>query len=207
MFPKSLLMLLFAIPAGVAVGLLTIYVLYLLDQRIHDGTRLQEMFHVPLWSSIPDVQDATPAAVTASLYRLYSLLPLDRIAADGFALGLTSARHGEGVTFITLQLKRLLEERGHRVSVDGASAPTPGEVLLLDASALSSNPQAFLTLRRADQIVLVIEARTSTVPTIENAVSLLTTAFGKVDGMILNRRRFEVPAKVLARLNSWRGAA
>ena len=206
-FPKSLLMLLFAIPAGVAVGLLTIYVLYLLDQRIHDGTRLQEMFHVPLWSSIPDVQDATPAAVTASLYRLYSLLPLDRIAADGFALGLTSARHGEGVTFIASQLKRLLEERGHRVSVDGASAPTPGEVLLLDASALSSNPQAFLTLRRADQIVLVIEARTSTVPTIENAVSLLTTAFGKVDGMILNRRRFEVPAKVLARLNSWRGAA
>lgn len=53
----------------------------------------------------------------------------------------------------------------------------------------------------------MIEARTSTVPTIENAVSLLTTAFGKVDGMILNRRRFEVPAKVLARLNSWRGAA
>ncbi|SFY41286.1 Uncharacterized protein involved in exopolysaccharide biosynthesis [Pseudomonas sp. NFR02] len=206
-FPKSLLMLLFAIPAGVAVGLLTIYVLYLLDQRIHDGTRLQEMFHVPLWSSIPDVQDATPAAVTASLYRLYSLLPLDRIAAEGFALGLTSARHGEGVTFIASQFKRLLEERGHRVSVDGASAPTPGEVLLLDASALSSNPQAFLTLRRADQIVLVIEARTSTVPTIENAVSLLTTAFGKVDGMILNRRRFEVPAKVLARLNSWRGAA
>lgn len=206
-FPKSLLMLLFAIPAGVAVGLLTIYVLYLLDQRIHDGTRLQEMFHVPLWSSIPDVQDATPAAVTASLYRLYSLLPLDRIATQGFALGLTSARHGEGVTFIASQLKRLLEERGHRVSVDGANAPTPGEVLLLDASALSSNPQAFLTLRRADQIVLVIEARTSTVPTIENAVSLLTTAFGKVDGMILNRRRFEVPAKVLARLNSWRGAA
>lgn len=206
-FPKSLLMLLFAIPAGVAVGLLTIYVLYLLDQRIHDGTRLQEMFHVPLWSSIPDVQDATPAAVTASLYRLYSLLPLDRIATQGFALGLTSARHGEGVTFIAEQLKRLLEERGHRVSVDGANAPTPGEVLLLDASALSSNPQAFLTLRRADQIVLVIEARTSTVPTIENAVSLLTTAFGKVDGMILNRRRFEVPAKVLARLNSWRGAA
>lgn len=206
-FPKSLLILLFTVPAGVAVGLLSIYVLYLLDQRIHDGTRLQEMFQVPLWSSIPDVQDATPAAVTASIYRLYSLLPLDRIASTGFALGLTSARHGEGVSFIVEQLKCLLEERGHRVSVNGAQAPQPGEVLLLDASALSSSSQALLMLRRADQIVLVIEARTSTVPTTENALSLLTTAFGKVDGMILNRRRFEVPAKVLARINSWRGVA
>ncbi|NMZ03060.1 polysaccharide biosynthesis tyrosine autokinase [Pseudomonas proteolytica] len=206
-FPKSLLILLFTIPAGLAVGLLTIYVLYLLDQRIHDGARLQEVFGVPLWSSIPDVQHATPAALTASIYRLYSLLPAERIASEGFALGLTSARHGEGVSFIIEQLKRLLEERGHRVSVNGSDAAKPGEVLLLDASALSSNPQAFLTLRRADQIVLVIEARTSTVPTIENALSLLTTAFGKVDGMILNRRRFEVPANVLARINSWRGAA
>lgn len=206
-FPKSLLILLFTIPAGLAVGLLTIYVLYLLDQRIHDGARLQEVFGIPLWSSIPDVQHATPAALTASIYRLYSLLPAERIASEGFALGLTSARHGEGVSFIIEQLKRLLEERGHRVSVNGSDAAKPGEVLLLDASALSSNPQAFLTLRRADQIVLVIEARTSTVPTIENALSLLTTAFGKVDGMILNRRRFEVPANVLARINSWRGAA
>lgn len=206
-FPKSLLILLFTIPAGLAVGLLTIYVLYLLDQRIHDGARLQEVFGVPLWSSIPDVQHATPAALTASIYRLYSLLPAERIASEGFALGLTSARHGEGVSFIIEQLKRLLEERGHRVSVNGSEVAKPGEVLLLDASALSSNPQAFLTLRRADQIVLVIEARTSTVPTIENALSLLTTAFGKVDGMILNRRRFEVPANVLARINSWRGAA
>lgn len=206
-FPKSLLILLFTIPAGLAVGLLTIYVLYLLDQRIHDGARLQEVFGVPLWSSIPDVQHATPAALTASIYRLYSLLPAERIASEGFALGLTSARHGEGVSFIIEQLKRLLEERGHRLSVNGSDAAKPGEVLLLDASALSSNPQAFLTLRRADQIVLVIEARTSTVPTIENALSLLTTAFGKVDGMILNRRRFEVPANVLARINSWRGAA
>ncbi|MFC6299188.1 lipopolysaccharide biosynthesis protein [Pseudomonas sp. CCM 7893] len=206
-FPKSLLILLLTIPAGVAVGLLTIYVLYLLDQRIHDGTRLQEVFHVPLWSSIPDMQDATPAALTASIYRLYSLLPIDRIASEGFALGLTSARHGEGVGFIIEQLQQLLVERGHQVTVNGGEAPQPGEVLLLDASALSANPQAFLILRRADQIVLVIEARTSTVPTIENALSLLTTAFGKVDGIILNRRRFEVPANVLARLNSWRGAA
>ncbi|AKA22425.1 GumC family protein [Pseudomonas chlororaphis] len=206
-FPKSLLILLFAIPAGIAVGLLTIYVCYLLDQRIHDGARLPELFQAPLWGSVPDLDDATPEAMTASLYRLYSLLPLDRIESQGLTLSLTSARQGEGVSFILERLRRLLEERGHRVRLDGDAAAQPGEVLLLDASPLLSNPQAFLTLRRADLIALVIEARTSTVPMIENALSLLTTAFGKVDGLILNRRRFEVPARLLERINSWRGAA
>lgn len=206
-FPKSLLILLFAIPAGIAVGLLTIYVCYLLDQRIHDGARLPELFQAPLWGSVPDLDDATPEAMTASLYRLYSLLPLDRIESQGLTLSLTSARQGEGVSFILERLGRLLEERGHRVRLDGDAAAQPGEVLLLDASPLLSNPQAFLTLRRADLIALVIEARTSTVPMIENALSLLTTAFGKVDGLILNRRRFEVPARLLERINSWRGAA
>lgn len=206
-FPKSLMILLFAIPAGLAVGLLTIYVCYLLDQRIHDGARLPEVFQVPLWGSVPDLEDATPAAMTASIYRLYSLLPMDRVEADGLALGLTSARHGEGVSFIIQRLQRLLEERGHRVRVGGNEPAGPGEVLLLDASALSINQEAFLTLRRADLMVLVIEARTSTVPMIENALSLLTTAFGKVDGLILNRRRFEVPSRVLDLINRWRGVA
>lgn len=206
-FPKSLLILLFAIPAGIAVGLLTIYVCYLLDQRIHDGSRLPELFQVPLWGSVPDLEDATPAAMTASIYRLYSLLPMDRIESQGLTLGLTSARHGEGVSFILERLRRLLEERGQRVRVNDSAPAQPGEVLLLDASALLSNQEAFLILRRADLIALVIEARTSTVPMIENAMSLLTTAFGKVDGLILNRRRFEVPSRVLERINSWRGAA
>jgi Mrp family chromosome partitioning ATPase len=144
--------------------------------------------------------------MTASIYRLYGLLPMDRIEREGLALGLTSARDGEGVSFIIWQLRLLLEERGHRVKVNGAGPALPGEVLLLDASSLSSNRDAFLLLRRADLIALVIEARTSTVPMIQNALSLLTTAFGKVDGVILNRRRFEVPATVLLRLNHWRGA-
>lgn len=209
-FPKSLMILLFAIPAGIAVGLLTIYVCYLLDQRIHDGARLQEIFHVPLWGSVPDIEDRTPASnnqLTASIYRIYGLLPIERIETEGLAIGLTSARHGEGVSFIIQQLHRLLQERGHTVKLNTVGPALPGEVLLLDASALLSNQEAFLILRRADLIALVIEARTSTVPMIENALSLLLTAFKKVDGIILNRRRFEVPANVLAWINQWHGAA
>ncbi|MDP1165949.1 hypothetical protein, partial [Klebsiella pneumoniae] len=50
-------------------------------------------------------------------------------------LGLTSARHGEGVTFVVEQLRQLLLENGVNVRVGGLAPAEPGEVVLLDASA------------------------------------------------------------------------
>ena len=58
----------------------------------------------------------------------------------------------------------------------------------------------------ADLIALVVEAQKSTVPVVEHALSILNTAFGKVDGIIINRRKFEVPAKVLQTIAKYRGA-
>ncbi|MEG6673268.1 lipopolysaccharide biosynthesis protein, partial [Pseudomonas aeruginosa] len=69
-------------------------------------------------------------AFNASIYRLYGLLPYARIEENGLTLGLTSARHGEVVTFIIEQLRRLLEEIGVRVRIGGEPAQ-PGEVVLL----------------------------------------------------------------------------
>ncbi|KAF1028332.1 MAG: hypothetical protein GAK37_02260 [Pseudomonas sp.] len=200
MFPKSLLMLVLAIPFAVVVGLLAIYLSYLLDQRIHDGGLVENKFGLPLWTTLPELDTSTAQstnAFNASIYRLYGLLPLEQIAEQGLTLGLTSARHGEGVTFIVEQLRHLLEENSIRVRVGGADKPAPGEVVLLDASALLANRDAFINLRRADRIALVVEAQNSTVPVVEHALSILTTAFGKVDGIIINRRKFEVPVNVL----------
>ena len=70
-------------------------------------------------------------------------------------------------------------------------------MVLLEASDLLRNREAFLRLSRADQIVLVVEARASLVPVVDNALGVLRTAFRKVDGIVLNRRRFEVPPRVL----------
>lgn len=207
-FPKSLLMLILALPAGFAVGLLTLYLCYLLDQRIHDGALVEETFGVPLWSSVQDIgrpPHQLSSGFIASIYRLYGQLPLEQITERGLTLALTSARSGEGVSFILEHLQRLLEERGHRVRCDSAVPAEPGVVVLLDASALLSNQQAFINLRQADLIVLVVEAQQSTVPMVESALATLTTAFKKVDGIILNRRRFEVPASVLNQIGRWRG--
>lgn len=206
-FPKSLLILLMALPAGLAVGLLTLYLLYLLDQRIHDGAKVEEVFGVPLWSSVPDIgpEPVTPtSAFIASIYRLYGLIPLQQVEESGYVLALTSARHGEGVSFIQNRLRQLLEERGYKVRLEAGSPAQPGEIVLLDASALLSSHEAFVTLRRANQIVLVVEAGQSTIPMVQSALSALTTAFKKVDGIILNKRRFEVPERVLRVVNRLR---
>ncbi len=197
--PKSLLLLLLALPAGGIVGLVVVYLSALLDQRIHDGGRIESRFGVPLWSTVKEISaGAEDNDFHASLHRIYGTLPLDRVAQSGLTLGLTSSRVGEGVSFIVQRLTLLLQAQGLKVRVNPESGPAqPGEVVLLDASNLLSNREAFLRLGKADLIVLVVEARASVVPVVDNALGVLRTAFRKVDGVILNRRRFEVPPRVL----------
>lgn len=197
--PKSLLLLMLAAPAAALVGLAVVYLCAMFDQRIHDGGRFEERFGVPLWTAVKDIEGGGPDNdFHASLYRIYGTLPLERIRSEGLVLGLSSARKGEGVSFLTGQLKALLEAQGLAVRVNAQPAQAaPGEVVLLEASGLHSNRDAFVRLSQAHQIVLVVEARASTVPVVENALGVLRTAFHKVDGVILNRRRFEVPPHVL----------
>jgi uncharacterized protein involved in exopolysaccharide biosynthesis len=197
--PKSLLLIFMALPAGAMVGLLVVYLYSLFDQRIHDGGRFEARFGVPLWSTVKDITDGgEDNDFHASLYRIYGTLPLARIAEDGLVLGLASARPGEGVSFIATRLKALLEAQGLSVRINPAQVrPAPGEVTLLEASGLHSNRDAFVRLSQANLIVLVVEARASTVPVVDNALGVLRTAFRKVDGVIVNRRRFEVPPNVL----------
>lgn len=197
--PNSMLLLFMALPAGAMVGLMVVYLYSLFDQRIHDGGRFEERFGVPLWSTVKDITEGGPDNdFHASLYRIYGTLPLERIAREGIVLGLTSARAGEGVSFIASRLKTLLEAQELTVRINPDQVkPVPGEVILLEASGLHSNREAFVRLSQANLIVLVVEARASTMPVVDNALGVLRTAFRKVDGVIVNRRRFEVPPKVL----------
>lgn len=201
--PKSLVLLALAVPAGLMVGLLVVYLRSLVDQRIHDGGRIEQRFGVPLWSTIKDIAGSggEDNEFHASLYRIYSMLPLERVAEQGLTVGLTSSRPKEGVSFIAQRLRTLLQAQGLRVRLNVAEGEPdraqPGEVLLLEAAGLLSNREAFVRLSRSDLIVLVVEARASTVPVVENALGVLRTAFHKVDGVIINRRRFEVPPHVL----------
>lgn len=198
-FPKSLLMIALSIPAALMVGLLVLYICYLLDQRIHDGGHIESRLGIPLWSTLPELGDLqTPNnAFIASIYRLYAQLPLEQIDQQGLVLALTSARKGEGVGFVIHHLAKLLTERGHLVRIGGQGFAKPGEIVLLHAGALLSSQEAFVALRHADMIAMIIEAQKSTLPVVSSALNILNTAFKKVDGIVVNRRHFEVPSSVL----------
>ncbi|OQS47786.1 exopolysaccharide transport family protein [Chromobacterium violaceum] len=201
-FPKSVPILLASLPAGLAVGCLVLYLCCLLDPRIHDGGRIERRFGIPLWTTLMELEGGVPppAAFEASVYRLYSQLPRARLEAEGLTVGLTSSRRGEGVRFVIRHFSRALAERGVRArqARDERDRAGPGEVVLADASAFPTRHEAFIRLQNVDLILLVVEARQSTAPAVENALSVLNTAFGKVDGIIVNRRRFEIPDRLMA---------
>ncbi|GLQ89449.1 GumC family protein [Dyella flagellata] len=204
-FPKTAMILLAALPAGIAVGLFVILLCYLLDQRIHDGGRVQAQFGVPLWASLPelDAPDALPwRAQLSVLYRIYNLLPHELVAERGITVGLTSAHPGEGVRFVAQHLQKMLLEHGHQVSIGERSAG-PGEIVLITAAPLNDG-RALLQLRPASVRVLVVEARRTSVPAVDQALIMLRQAFGQIDGVIVNRRRYEVPQQVMAWLARWR---
>jgi uncharacterized protein involved in exopolysaccharide biosynthesis len=199
-FPKSLAMLLLALPLSILVGFLALYFFYLLDQRIHDGDKIESRFGVPVWTSLPDLERAQErsGAFTANLHRVYGILPLGQVEEKGLSVGFTAGRSGEGVRFVISRLSTLLVEQGHKVRTEGRGPARPGEILLLNASSLSGNQEAYVLLRDADLIVLVVQAEETTVPMLEDALTNLNTAFKHVDGVILNRRRFAVPEQVLS---------
>ena len=203
-FPKSLIILLAALPAGIAVGLFVIYLSYLTDQRIHDGGRMQEKFGVPLWSTLMEMVSSPDSQVLfqAGVQRLFSLLPLQRIMESGLTIGLTSAKPGEGVTYVANAFLKVLQDRkiNARFAAGEDEHARPGEVLIVDAGSLSNNQKVFVVLKNVDILLLVVEARRASVPVVDNALSMLRMAFGRVDGIVLNRRRLEIPAGLWSRL-------
>jgi len=198
-FPKSLLMVLLAFPLSLVVGALALYFFYLLDQRIHDGDKIESTFKVPVWTTLPDLEHAQErsAAFISNLHRVYGILPLDQVDEKGLTLGFTSVKAGAGVSFVIERLAALLVEQGHQVRTENRAPARPGEIVLINASGVSTNQEAFVLLRNADLILLVVRAKDTTVPMLEDTLHNLNTAFKKVDGVIINRRRFEVPENVL----------
>lgn len=205
-FPNSSMLIATSIPAGIAIAILVVYLCFLTDQRIHDGDGIQERFGVPVWTTInnKDDQQISQSAVLASVYRLYGMLPIETIQKQGLTIGLTSATRGEGVSFVAQSFRKILKDYGieSRIYEKGTAAAKPGEVVITEASNLLEDANSLVRLRDVDICLLLIEAKYTKVAAIERALSLLNTAMRKVDGVIVNRRRLELPYTVFNLLNS-----
>ena len=197
-FPKSLNIILASLPISLFVAMFSLYICYLLDQRIHDGAGIEKHFGVKCWTSLNECSGGKAAlnsAFQANLYRIYSLLPIDKLSEKGLTIGLTSSYAEEGVNFVARHLQELLESHGIEV-VDDVYV-SAGQVRIVRAAALLGDSSVLVNLRGADVRVLVVQAVATTIPTVEQSISILETAFEKVDGVILNRRKLEVPLKLL----------
>lgn len=208
-FPKTLVLLLLAVPFAASCGLLTIYLCYLVDQRIHDGSKLEERFGVPVWGVLPELEHSQqPSAVfEAGLYRVLSMLSLQQIRKEGVSVAIASAHAGTGSRFVIERLTRLLQAQDLEVlSEVPEKGLEPGQIAVVNAGSLVENPEALLLMSNVQKRIVVIRARQTTVPVLGNALSVLSTAFGKVDGVVLNGRLYEVPATVLRRFEGLRNS-
>jgi uncharacterized protein involved in exopolysaccharide biosynthesis len=196
-FPRTALLLGVSPGIGLAFALFILYISALLDRRIYDGNTLQRHLDLPLLATIPEIEEETSAAALAAK-RLASI-ELARLAyrlGELFRerpaiLAFTSARHDEGVSFVTSKLREFVGDgfmpctrsSGRGIATNIVDAP-PIEVANLSLPVLAA----------ADQIVLVVEAGATTFPIAEAAIETLRKAFGeKLLGVVLNRQRQYIP--------------
>ncbi|MHB1587356.1 MAG: GumC family protein [Acidiferrobacteraceae bacterium] len=202
-FPKSLDILVAALPLGILMGLIVIYVYHLVDQRIHDGGLVEHTLHVPLWASVPETGTPVRPEFAASLQRLIALLPLEQVSQGGLTIGLTSATRGEGVHFLSGHIEQLLSARGYSTQ-RGSGKAGAGQIVLAESPALLHDESAIGNLAGADIILLVVEAGRTTTSAVREVLRVLAMTFKQADGIILNRRRFEIPEHVLHWIERWR---
>lgn len=68
--------------------------------------------------------------------------------------------------------------------------------VVIDAPSLTDSADGIALAARADATILVVEAETTRQPVIENLRDTLNAAGAKIVGMVMNKRRYYIPAKV-----------
>ncbi len=70
------------------------------------------------------------------------------------------------------------------------------ETVVIDAPSLKESPDGIALAARADATVLVVESEATRQPVIEHLRDTLIAADAKIVGIVMNKRRFYIPAKV-----------
>ncbi len=68
--------------------------------------------------------------------------------------------------------------------------------VVIDAPSLQESPDGIALAAHADATILVVEAEKTRQPVVENLRDTLDAAGAKVVGLVMNKRRFYIPAKV-----------
>jgi Mrp family chromosome partitioning ATPase len=74
------------------------------------------------------------------------------------------------------------------------------DLVLIDCAPATVSPDSIALSRKADGVVLVIEADSTRWPVAETVCQQVTKAGGKVIGIVFNKRRYYIPEFIYQRL-------
>ena len=143
------------------------------------------------------------------------LIDAEPVASDGIALALHSAGaqltkiasspyvlQVEGSNLhVTTPMARAgsnISEARWRTFIDGLRPLYP--VIIIDAPALHRSTVALLLAPLAEASVIVVEAEETRTAVAANLIERITSAGGKVAGVILNMRSFHIPRFIYSRI-------
>jgi len=73
-------------------------------------------------------------------------------------------------------------------------------LILVDSPPATTSPEGFALMRKADGVVLVVEADKTRWPVVESVKERILQHGGNVLGLVLNKRRYHIPEFVYRRL-------
>jgi len=133
--PKSKIILLIGLLAGIIIPFLILYILFLLDNKVHSISDIEDKIKVPILGNIPKakienkiVVDKTNVSGIAESFRLIRtmiafMLPQEK--GKGKTIFITSTVAGEGKTFIAINLASVLALSNKKVLLIGADIRRP----------------------------------------------------------------------------------
>ncbi len=131
--PKSKIILLIGLLAGIIIPFLILYTSFLLDNKVHTISDIEDIIKVPILGNIPKtkienkiVVDKTNVSGIAESFRLIRtmiafMLPQEK----GKTIFITSTIAGEGKTFIAINLASVLALSNKKVLLIGADIRKP----------------------------------------------------------------------------------
>ena len=129
--PRGLIVLVGMLFVGVLLPFCTLYIKFLLDNKIHSRRDIEERFNAPILGELPSSDDPivrdNDRSALAEAFRILrtNIAFMLGKKKDSAVIFVTSTTSGEGKSFVTTNLSRILSMSGKKVLLIGADIRSP----------------------------------------------------------------------------------
>src|SRR5690606_16721468 len=129
--PRSLIILVVSLVMGFLIPFGILYVKFLLDNKVHSRKDIEDKFNAPILGELPTTEDPivrdNDRSALAEAFRILrtNIAFMLGKKKDSAVIFVTSTTSGEGKSFVTTNLSRILSMSGKRVLLIGADIRSP----------------------------------------------------------------------------------